>query len=193
MTKPSILALAGSTRTGSYNKKLVAVAAAGARAAGADVDVIDLRDFPMPIYDGDLEQEEGLPEHAKRLRELMKSHGGLLLSCPEYNSSFSGVLKNAIDWASRPVPAEKPLECFTGKVAGLVSASPGGLGGLRGLVAVRALLGNIGVIVLPGQVAVSKAHEAFGEDGDLVDGKQRESVHGVGAAVADMLRHLASA
>lgn len=171
-----ILAFAGSSRTDSFNKKLIAVAAAAARAAGGDVTLVELRDFPMPLYDGDLEAAQGLPEHAKRLKALMLSHDGLLLSCPEYNSSITGLLKNTIDWASRPAPGETPLQCFEGKVAALLAASPGALGGLRGLVHVRSILGNIGVIVLPLQVAVARAHEAFGPDGKLKDAKQAASV-----------------
>ena len=156
MTSPKILAFAGSTRSGSFNKKLIRLAADDARAAGAEVTLIDLRDFPMPLFDGDLEEKEGLPENAKKLKSLMRANDGFLISSPEYNSSVSGVLKNAIDWASREeTDDEPPLVCFRGKVAALLSASPGGLGGLRGLVILRSILGNIGVIVLPDQLAVS--------------------------------------
>src|SRR2546422_11581460 len=135
---PKILAFAGSTRTESFNKKLIKIAAQGARNAGAEVTLVDLRDLPMPLYDGDLEANSGLPENAKKFKELMFANNGLLISSPEYNSSFSGVLKNAIDWASREATDdEKPLACFVGKVAVLMSASPGALGGLRGLVQLR--------------------------------------------------------
>ena len=171
-----ILAFAGSARAGSFNKKLVAVAADAARAAGGDATLVDLRDFPMPLYDGDVESAQGLPEHAKRLKALFLAHDGLLMSCPEYNSSITPLLKNAIDWVSRPAPDEKALACFDGKVAALLAASPGALGGLRGLVHVRAILGNIGVLVLPTQVAVAKSHEAFDADGKLKDAKQHASV-----------------
>lgn len=189
MTK--ILAFAGSTRVDSLNKKLVKAAAAGARAAGAEVTILDLRDVPMPLYDGDLEQTEGLSPNVKAFRELMKSHHGLLISCPEYNSSISGVLKNAFDWASRPVPSEQPLLCFTGKICSLMAASPGALGGLRGLVAVRSLLGNIGVIVLPDQVAVPKAHEAFNPDGTLKDAALRAQIEKLGATTVQVAAKLA--
>jgi NAD(P)H-dependent FMN reductase len=171
-----ILAFAGSSRADSVNKKLVAVAAAAARAAGGEVTLVDLRDFPMPIYDGDLEAASGLPEHAKRMKALFLAHDGLLLSCPEFNSSITALLKNTIDWVSRPAPGETSLQCFDGKVAALLAASPGALGGLRGLVHVRAILGNIGVIVLPTQIAVGRAQEAFGPDGKLRDAKQQASV-----------------
>jgi NAD(P)H-dependent FMN reductase len=176
-----ILAFAGSSRAGSWNKKLVAVAANAARAAGGDVTLVDLRDFLMPIYDGDLEASSGLPEHAKRMKALFLAHDALLLSCPEYNASITGLLKNTIDWVSRSAPGEGPLACFVGKTASLISASPGALGGLRGLVHVRSILGSIGVFVLPTQVAVSKAHEAFDADGKLKDGKQQASIERLAA------------
>src|SRR5689334_2337245 len=101
MNKPKILAFAGSTRSGSFNKKLVNVAAEAARAAGATVTVIDLRDLALPLFDQDLEDAKGLPEGAKRFKTLLREHDGMLISSPEYNSSVTGVLKNAIDWASR--------------------------------------------------------------------------------------------
>ncbi|MHB8601665.1 MAG: NADPH-dependent FMN reductase [Nitrosotalea sp.] len=187
MTKPKILAFAGSTRIDSFNKKLVKIAAAGAMESNADVTVIDLRDFAMPLYDGDLEQKEGLPSNARKLKDLMLSHQGFLISSPEYNSSISGVLKNMIDWVSRPSEGEEPLACFKGKVAGIMSASPGGLGGLRGLVHVRAILENISVLVIPDQIAIAKAHEIFNADGTLKDKKQEEQVKRIGANVAKLL------
>jgi chromate reductase, NAD(P)H dehydrogenase (quinone) len=190
MAKPKILAFAGSTRTDSFNKKLVKIAAAGAREAGIDVTLIDLRDLQLPLYDGDLEQKEGLPPNARKLKDLMLSHQGFLISSPEYNSSISGVLKNAIDWASRPSEGEANLACFQGKVAGIMSASPGGLGGLRGLVHVRSILGNIGVLVLPDQIAIAKAHDAFDTDGTLKDKKQEAQVKKIGENVAKILLKL---
>ena len=187
---PEILAFAGSSRVDSFNKKLVKIAAAGTRAAGAEVTYLDLRDLPMPLYDGDLEAKEGIPPNAKKFKELLLAHQGLLISAPEYNSGISGVLKNAIDWASRSAPGEAPLACFTGKVAALMSASPGGLGGLRGLVQVRAILSNIRVLVLPDQVAVPRAHEAFNPDGTLKDPKQQASIEKLGRDLADILMKL---
>ena len=187
---PKILAFAGSTRTGSFNKQLVKIAVAGARAAGAEVTVLDLRDLPMPLYDGDLEAMEGLPANAQKFKELLLAHQGLLISAPEYNSGISGVLKNAIDWASRSTPGEPPLACFVGKVAALMSASPGALGGLRGLVHVRSILSNIHVFVLPDQIAVPRAHEAFQPDGTLKDSKQQASIEQLGRNLADILMRL---
>jgi NAD(P)H-dependent FMN reductase len=151
------------------------------------VTYVDLRDIPMPLYDGDLEAEQGIPENAKKFKALLLDHDGVLISAPEYNSSISGVLKNAIDWASRPLPGEAPLACFAGKVAVLMSASPGALGGLRGLVAVRSLLSSIRVIVLPDQIAVPKAHEAFDTDGKLKDHKQQASIESLGRDLAGIL------
>jgi len=171
-----ILAFAGSARAGSWNKKLIAVAAAATRAAGGDVTLVDLRDFPLPLYDGDCESELGLPEHAKRMKALFLAHDALLLACPEYNSSITPLMKNTIDWVSRPAPGEGGLACFVGKTAALVSASPGALGGLRGLVHVRLILGSIGVLALPTQVAVPKANEAFDADGKLKDAKLQASM-----------------
>ena len=190
MTKPKILAFAGSTRTDSYNKKLVKIASTGATEEGIDVTVIDLRDFPMPIYDGDLEQKDGLPSNARKLKDLMLTHQGFLIASPEYNSSISAVFKNTIDWISRQSEGEIPLACFKNKVAGIMSASPGILGGLRGLVHVRSILGNIGVIVMPDQIAIARAHEAFNEDGTLKDKKQEDQVKKIGANVAKILLKL---
>ncbi|MCC5627666.1 NADPH-dependent FMN reductase [Nostoc sphaeroides] len=187
---PKILAFAGSTRIESYNKKLVKIAAAGAQAAGAEVTYIDLRDLPLPLFDEDLEAQEGLPANARTFKDLMISHQGLLIASPEYNSSLTPVLKNAIDWASRPAPNEAPLAAFAGKVATIMSASPGGFGGLRGLVHLRSILGNIKVLVLPDQIAVSKAYEAFNPDGTLVDPKQQESIEKLGDGLTKILLKL---
>jgi len=181
---PRILAFAGSLRRDSFNKKLVSIAAHGAREAGAEVTLIDLKDFPLPLFDQDLEAEQGMPENGKKLKKLFIDHDGLLIASPEYNSSFPAVLKNAIDWVSRPASGEPSLLAFRDKVATLMSASPGALGGLRGLVHVRSILGNLGVIVLPDQIALAKAHEAFQPDGSLVDPKRQAGVEGLGKTLA---------
>lgn len=187
---PKILAFAGSLRKESFNKKLVKIAAAGAKAAGADVTYIDLKDYPLPIFDEDLEAADGLPPNARKLKDLFLANQGLLIAAPEYNSSITAALKNAIDWVSRPVQGEPPLGCFDGKIATLMAASPGALGGLRGLVIVRSLLGNIKVTVLPDQIAVGKAHEAFNADGSLKDAKQQSSIQKLGADLATFLSKL---
>ena len=185
-----ILAFAGSTRRESLNKRLVRVAAEGARQAGAEVTLLDLAELPLPLFDQDLEAAEGMPRNARRLKALMTGHDGFLISSPEYNSSISGVLKNAIDWASRREPEEPRLVAFAGKAAALMSASPGSLGGLRGLVHVRAILGNLGVLVLPEQKAVPRAHQAFTDDGSLADPRLQEDVGGLGARLTEVLARL---
>lgn len=188
---PRILAFAGSLRKDSYNKKLVRIAAACARKAGGEVTTIDLRDFPMPILDEDLEKASGMPEKAGELKRLMIGHSGFLIASPEYNSSISAALKNAIDWASRPEPGDAgQLVAFQGKTAALLSASPGALGGLRGLVHLRAILGNIGVVVLPDQVAVSRAADAFTPDEQLKDPKQAAAVDALGARLVLIVKQL---
>lgn len=177
MSKPRILAFAGSTRTGSYNKTLVKLAAEAARHAGAVVTLVNLRDLPLPLFDEDFETASGLPENARKLKSLFREHDGFLISSPEYNSSITGVLKNTIDWASRAeTDGEPPLVCFRGKIAAVISASPGALGGLRGLVHLRAILGNIGVVVLPDTISIATAHEAFDESGCLKDERKAKQL-----------------
>ena len=187
---PKILAFAGSTRTESFNKKLVKIAVNGARDAGGGVTLIDLRDYPLPLFDGDLEEREGLPENARNLKQLFLVHDGLLISAPEYNSGISGVLKNTIDWVSRSEGDEDDLAGFVGKVAAIMSASPGALGGLRGLLQVRSILTNIHVLVLCDQVTVSRAHEAFSADGSLKDAKKQAAVEKHAATLVQTLRKL---
>lgn len=174
--QPKILAFAGSSRIDSFNKKLVKFAVEGAKKAGAEVRYIDLLDYPMPLFNEDLEKQEGLPQKVLEFKRLLRSHQGFLISCPEYNGSITPLLKNAIDWASRSELNEKPLSCFQGKVAALLATSPGGLGGIRGLVHVRAILEGIGVLVIPEQKAIPNAYQAFDESGQLQDEKQAQGV-----------------
>lgn len=161
-----IAALAGSLRAGSFNKKLLAVAAAAARAEGADVDVIELRPLEIPLYDGDLEAELGAPSGVVQLKQRLAAADAWILASPEYNGSIPGVLKNALDWASRP-----PNPPFSGKIVGLLGASPGYFGAVRGLVHLRQTLTHMDAWVLPRQVTVASANAAFGPDGALVDPK----------------------
>lgn len=192
-TIPRILAFGGSLRRESFNHKLAAIAVAGAREAGAEVTLIRLRDFALPVFDEDFETERGMPDEARRLKKLFVEHHGLLIASPEYNSGNSAALKNAIDWVSRTeTDDEPPLVGFRGKGAVIMSASPGALGGIRGLVHLRAILGNIGVTVLPDQLAVAKAHEAFDAAGLLKDERQLASAKKLGANLTLFLRkHLA--
>jgi chromate reductase len=180
-----ILAFAGSSRKESFNKKLIKIAAKGAEEAGAIVTVVDLADYPMPLFDQDLEANEGMPENARKFKKLLAEHDAIMIASPEYNSAFSPLLKNVIDWASRAESEdEPPLSAYQGKVAVIMSASPGGLGGSRGLVFLRMLLANMGVIVLPEQIAISGAFKAFNEDGSLSDDRSQKSVVGLGSKLA---------
>jgi chromate reductase, NAD(P)H dehydrogenase (quinone) len=189
---PKILAFSGSARTDSFNQKLVYIAAEGARNAGAEVNVINLGDYSMPLFNQDEEAAGGLPETAKAFKQLLIEHDGFLIASPEYNSAFSPLLKNAIDWASRKEsPEEPPLVAYKGKIATLMSASPGALGGLRGLVFLRLLLNNIGVIVLPEQQAISNASSAFGVDGQLLDAGKQQAILALGEGLARHLSKLA--
>jgi chromate reductase len=191
-SQAKLLCFAGSLRRESYNKKLVKIAMAGAQAAGASVTYIDLYDLPMPVFNEDDEHNYGIPDHAKEFKKILKEHNAFLIAAPEYNSSISGALKNAIDWASRAEPGEKPLICFRGKVAGIMSASPGALGGMRGLVAVRSILENIGVLVNPNQIAIPLAHEAFDEENLLKDEKKQKQVKELGAEIEKLATKLNS-
>jgi len=159
-----ILAFAGSARKDSYNKRLVRYAAKQAEAKGAEVTFVDLADYPMPIFCQDLEAAEGVPEKARELRKLMMASDGLLISCPEYNSSITPLLKNTIDWTSRPDGDDAGLVAYKGKVVCLLGASDGALGGLRGLFHVRAILGNIFVHIVPTIVAVGKFTDVFDDE-----------------------------
>lgn len=193
MPKPKILAFAGSSRADSFNRKLVRIAAEGAQNAGAEVTLLELGELELPLFDQDLEAEHGLPAGALRLKELMNGHDGLLIASPEYNSSITPLLKNAIDWASRPATAEEPrLLAFNGKTAALMSASPGALGGLRGLVHLRAILANINVLVLPDQKAIPQAHNAFTDDGRLSDDGHQQAIKAIGEKLAKLLQKLNS-
>lgn len=187
---PKILAFAGALRRDSTNKKTVRVAVEGARKAGAEVNYIDFRDFPVPLYDGDIESSEGLPENAIRLQELMLEHDGFLISSPEYNSSIPGTFKNYIDWTSRARGELKAGACYDGKAVSLMMASPGSLGGIRALPTVRSILGTMGVYVLPEDFCVSRSDKAFDENGAPVDVFIRERLERLGENLVDFLRKI---
>lgn len=187
---PKILALSGSLRAASHNKKVVNVAAAGARTAGAVVTFLDLKEFPLPIYDDDLLKAEGFPAHAAKLQEMLLAHDGLLISIPEYNGSVPGGLKNAIDWASRANGEIKTGAVFKGKVAAIMAASPGIFGGIQCLGHLRSILSILGVIVLPEQYAVGNVHEAFDDNNVHKDAKMHRLLETHGANVAEMLKKL---
>ena len=186
-----IVTFAGSTRQNSFNKKLARIASNLCSETGLHTTYIDLKFYPMPLYDGDLEEEIIAPEHALKLREILQSNHGFIIACPEYNSSISGVLKNMIDWCSRPLLNEEPLGCFKNKIVALVSASPGRLGGLRGLSHVRSILSNLGSLVIPEQFALPHAHEKISEDGYLENDTDQEQMQLVVEAFVERVRKLA--
>lgn len=189
MGKPRILVFGGSLRAGSYNQKLATIAADAAREAGAEVTLISLRDFRLPLFDQDLEDSEGKSEAATQLKELFLKAEGFIIASPEYNSGITAALKNAIDWVSRAdSDDEPPLLAFKGKAAAILSASPGGYGGSRSLAQLRPLLENINVTVLPDQVSIPKAYEAFDAERNLIDPAQQAAVE---ALVAGLVAKLA--
>ena len=188
-----ILAFAGSARKESLNKKLLKVVAAGAEDAGAELTLVDLTEFEMPLFNQDLEAELGMPDKAGEFKRLMIEHDGFLIASPEYNSAFSPLLKNTLDWASRAESDDEPsLVAFKGKSAGVVATSPGGLGGIRGLVHLRMLLGNLGVIVMPEQQAVPNGFHAFNDDGSMVDEKLEIRVRRLGGNLVQFTDKLKS-
>jgi chromate reductase len=170
-TPTKILAFAGSARLQSFNRKFLGVAVQEARDRGAEVTVADLNELVLPLYHGDLEDKEGLPAHATALIELIKSHQGLLVASPEYNSMITPLLKNTIDWCSRA--DDNPFE---GKVAAVLSASPGPLGAVRSLVMAQQLLMKLGCVVVPGQCYLPHASKAFDPQGKLVEERSLKSV-----------------
>ncbi len=178
----NILVFAGSTRRESVNRKLARAAAQAVDAAGGRATLLELADYPMPLYNGDLEAESGPPENAFRLQDVIAAHAGLIVVSPEYNHSIPALLKNTLDWVSR-APRVKGANPFTGKVAGLMAASPGGLGGLQGLDTVQRVLATLGALVLPKLVAVGHADKAFDAAGLLQDESSARRVAELAAEV----------
>jgi len=171
MSQPRILAFSGSARRESLNRKLLAVAVQATREAGAEVTLLDLNDHGLPLYHGDLEDKDGLPANAGKLIELITQHQGLLIASPEYNSMITPLLKNTIDWCTRG--DDNP---FVGKVAAIISASPGQYGGIRSAQLARQLLLHLGCHVVPAQCSVSHADKAFDEHGALKEPRLQKSV-----------------
>ena len=174
-----ILGFAGSTRSDSFNKRLVKTALSGAERQGAETTFLDLQAMAMPLYDADHEAQSGLPDAARKFRNAVIAADGLIIASPEYNGAPSAVLKNAIDWSTRPDPEagkEPPLVAWKGKVAAIMSCSPGSLGGLRGLTHLRLILTGIGTLVLPTQIAVPEVHDKLNEEGHLSDEPLHNSI-----------------
>ena len=166
MSKPKILAFSGSTRNGSLNSRLATIVANELRIAGGEVNLISLSDYPLPIYDGDFEKENSVPEQAHQLHELFRTHQGIFIACPEYNGGYTPLLKNTIDWISR-IKVEGEQSVFKNRIFALGAATPGGLGGIRGLIGIRPVLEvALGAMVLPDQLIIPKAGDVF-EKSDL--------------------------
>jgi chromate reductase, NAD(P)H dehydrogenase (quinone) len=182
---PRILAFAGSARRESLNRKLLAAVAAAVRAAGGEVTLLDLNDYPLPLYHGDLEDKDGMPANAQRLVALVTQHPALLIASPEYNSLITPLLKNTIDWCTRADPNP-----FAGKVAAVVSASPGGFGGVRSAQLTRQLLLHLGCHVVPAQCTLPRADQAFAPDGGLRDAHAATAAQRVAEALVHTTRRL---
>lgn len=185
----TLLAFAGSSRHGSLNQLLLARAVAMAESMGATVETLDLRGLNLPIYDGDYEAANGLPAGVIDLKEAMKEADGFLIASPEYNSHPTPLLINALDWASRSGAGDEvPLSAFRGKIAGLMSSSPGALGGLRSLWALRSMLQNIGVVVAPTLAAVGGGSEDLFADEHFADSSNGRRLHATLSEVLKLIR-----
>jgi len=191
-TTPKILAFAGSLREGSVNKRLAKIALLAAQEAGAETTFVDLRDYQMPLYCEDYESEHGIPDSVIALKELMKSHNGFLIASPEYNGSLTGIMKNTIDWMSRPYADDPRMACFNGKIAGLMAASPGGLGGIRGLSHLRTILAGIGVFVLPNHVAVGQSGTNLVDDESVKSEPLQAAITNLSGEMVRVIRGLHS-
>ena len=181
-----VLAFSGSARRDSFNSKLLTLAAQGASDAGASVTRLDLREFSLPLYDGDSEIANEFPAAAAKLRELLVAHDALLLACPEYNGGIAPLLKNTIDWMTRAPGGKADPKLFGGKLAAICSAAAGPVGGMRGLRWARELLNNLGVTVLANQLTVAAAFKAFDPSGELVDAKLGEAARALGRELAQL-------
>ncbi|MFO7190523.1 MAG: NAD(P)H-dependent oxidoreductase [Pseudomonadota bacterium] len=190
MSRPKILAFTGSGSRPSLNRQLLDVAVKEAVRAGAEVTVLDLLNYPVPIYTGELEAREGVPANARKLKAIFGEHEGLLIASPEHNGSIPALLKNALDWVSRPDLGQNGLVPYQNKVAALLSASPGNLGGLRGLMQLRHVLQSLGVLVQTKQYALARAHEAFDEEGRFLNPRQHAAVVGVVQQLLTLVRAL---
>jgi NAD(P)H-dependent FMN reductase len=193
MSLPKILVFAGSIRTGSHNARLAALATKELLLAGADVTRISLVDYPMPLYDGDLEAKLGPPENAVKLKQLMSLHQGVFIASPEYNASVTPLLKNTIDWISRVRErGEAPLAVYKNRVFAIGGASDGPYGAMRSLMALRQVLElGCGALVIPDQIAVIRASDAFDEMDNLKEERAANLLKRVVARLTDMARELA--
>jgi NAD(P)H-dependent FMN reductase len=190
MNTPKILAFAGSARKDSFNKRLAKIALHAAEKAGAETTFIDLRDYKMPLYCEDLLHDHGMPDEVIAFKEMLKSHNGFLIASPEYNGSLTGTLKNAIDWATIKADGEERMACWNGKIAGLISASPGGLGGIRGLHHLRTILAGIGTFVLPNHLAVGNSAANLQNEEKITDEKLQQQMDNLALEMVRVIRGL---
>ena len=181
MTSTRLLFFAGSTRKGSLNRTLAAYAHRLAAAKGHDAELIDLSDYALPVYNADLQNNEGIPENARKLKATIAAYHGVFIASPEYNASVPAMLKNTLDWLSRIRDEGEPsLQVFKSRVFAISSASPSMHGGARGLIALRQVLAvGLGALVLPEQFAVSQANKAFDDAGEAKDESVRKTVEGI--------------
>ena len=187
MSALKILVIPGSLRTGSLNAKLAATIAVELAQAGADITRISLGDFPLPIYDGDLQAQSGVPKHAVNLKRMMAAHHGVLIVTPEYNSSVPALVKNTIDWVSRVQdPHETRGQVFRERVFAIAAASGGRLGGTRALAALRLILTACHATVVPNQLALSFADHAYDEMDHL---KHPADIEALQALVRQLIDH----
>jgi chromate reductase, NAD(P)H dehydrogenase (quinone) len=191
---PKVLVFAGSIRTGSHNARLAARATKELLEAGADVTRISLGDFAMPIYDGDHEATSGAPANAVKLKQLMMAHAGVLIVSPEYNASITPLLKNSLDWVSRVRErGEQPLAAYKNRVFAIAAASDGAYGGMRSLMALRQVLElGCGALVIPDQLAVMRASEAFDEMDNLKEERAAALLKRIAQRLTDMAREMAT-
>jgi chromate reductase len=185
VTDTKLLFFSGSIRKGSLNQKLATYVHRLALEKGYAADMLSLADYPLPIYNADLQKDEGFPENLKKLKAKLESYQGIFIASPEYNASVPALLKNAIDWLSRMKEDDgAPLQLFRARVFAIGSASGSLHGGVRGLIALRQVLAvGLGALVLGEQFPISRANEAFDEDGDPKD----EIVHKTLAGIVDKL------
>lgn len=186
-----VLALCGSARRDSLNRKLLGAAARGALDDDGEVTCVSLADYQLPLYDGDFEMEHGVPGQVRELQDLFAESQALLVASPEHNGGYTALLKNAIDWISRPRESGEPgVLLFAGKVAAVVSASPGPMGGIRSMLGMRGVLEKLGTTVIPQGFSLGSAHLAFTDDGELTDGKADKEVRSVGSVLVRVARQL---
>lgn len=190
MQQTRILVLSGSARAGSYNTKLAALVGKYLALGDANVTRISLKDYPLPLYDGDLETNDGVPENVHKLKRLMQEHEGIFIACPEYNAGVTPILKNMVDWVSRlSDPGEESLAAFKNRAFAIGSASPGAFGGMRGLIGMRTILEvGLGAHLLPQMVSVGRAAQAFDSKGDLTDDRAAGQLETLAAALVEYAR-----